>query len=116
MSACVRVAETTLWSREPISADRIPEVAELLFNEVMKHEEFVVGQGRDPALLIRCVDYLKARHAMPPMRDDVTWFRDMFEVLVELAVPNSESSPEDELFFQDIEAGIAACRADYADL
>lgn len=112
-AACYAVATNTMWEQRPVDVDAIQTVA-AKFVEIAKfHEQFVVEQGRDPNLIVRAVRYLDHVHAMPPMRDDTRWFDDMLQVLVELACPNTGASRDQELFYQDIEEGIAQSRADY---
>ena len=112
-AACYEVATNTMWDRRPVDVDSIQAVAAKFFEIAEFHEEFVTGQGRDPNLIIRAVRYLNHVHAMPPMRDDTRWFDDMLQVLVELACPNTGASRDQELFYQDIEQGIAESRANY---
>jgi hypothetical protein len=68
---------------------------------------------RDPNLIVRAVQYLALTHAIPPMRDDTSWFQDMLAVLIELACPNCGATPELEPFFRDVERGIAVSRSDF---
>ena len=97
-AACYQVATNTMWDRRPVDVEAIQTVAAELVKIAEFHEEFVIGQGRDPNLIIRAVGYLNYVHAMPPMRDDTRWFDDMLRVLVELACPNSVGSRELEPF------------------
>jgi hypothetical protein len=112
-AACFEVARTTLWSRRPTDVLAIQSLADTFFARAVEYEEFVSGQERDPNLITRAVEYLGHTHAIPPMRDDASWFGDMLAVLIELACPNcgAESSAED--FYQDIEFGISVSRSDY---
>lgn len=112
-SACYEVATNTMWERRPVDVESIQAVAAKFVKIAEFHEEFVVGQRRDPNLIVRSVRYLNHVHAMPPMRDDTQWFDDMLQVLIELACPNTGASRDQELFYQDIEKGISESRADY---
>jgi hypothetical protein len=114
-AACYEVATNTMWERRPVDVASIEAVAAQFFKIAEENEEFIVGQGRDPNLIVRAVRYLNHAHAMPPMRDDTHWFYDMLQVLIELACPNTGASRELEAFYQDIEEGIAESRADYED-
>jgi len=78
-------------------------------------EEFIQRMDRDPNLVIHVVKYLGSRHGFPPPGDDIRWFQEKFDCLVELACPNCGGTEEDERFFQEIEEGITSCRADYSD-
>lgn len=62
---------------------------------------------RDPNLIIRAVLYLPHTHAIPPMRDDTSWFQDMLAVSVELACPHCGTTADLKAFFGDLEEGIA---------
>ena len=109
--ACYRVARSAMWSRAPTDVERIQEVADSFYQEAVEHEEFVTGQGREPNVILRCVQYLERTHAFPGTRESN--FRDMFQVLIELAVPNTGARAESEQFYRDIEAGLACSRLDY---
>jgi hypothetical protein len=112
-AACHKVAKTTMWAQQPIDAALIEALAERFLKIAEHHEPFIVEQGRDPNLITRAVHYLAYSHAMPPMNDDTNWFSDMLDVLVELACPNSIGSRRLELFYRDIEEGIAESRSHY---
>jgi len=47
------------------------------------------------------------------MRDDTSWFLDMFAVLIELACPNCSGAEDLEPFLRDLEEGMATSRSDY---
>jgi len=96
-----------------MAVDAIAEVAKRFFDIAIEHEEFVVGQERDPNLITRAVAYLAHTHAIPPMRDDTRWFSDMLGVLLELACPNMGVPQEFDRFYKDIEDGIANSRSDF---
>jgi hypothetical protein len=112
-SACHEVAKSTLWEQRPIDAALIEAHAEKLFRIAQGHEEFIIGQGRDPNLIARAVRYLDHAHAIPPMADDERWFSNMLEALIELACPNTVVTKEMETFFSDIEEGISIARSSY---
>ena len=111
-TACYNVARNTLWEQHPVSVEEIEDHADSLYKIVIEYVDFIKDQERDPNILVRAVRYLGHKHAIPPMRDDVRWFSDMLEVLVELVCPNSESTSESVEFFNDIEDGIARSRSE----
>jgi hypothetical protein len=110
---CFDLARTTLWSKRPTDVSTIQLLANRLFTLAIEYEEFVIGQHRDPNLITRAVGYLGHTQAMPPMRDDISWFSDMLAVLIELACPNCGANSAFEEWYRDIEHGIASCRAGY---
>lgn len=111
--ACFHAAQNMLWAKRPVDADQIRAVAHSLYKHALDHEEYVVRVGRDPDIIVRCVEYFAKKHAIPPMHDGIDVFRDMFDALLELAVPNTAGSCESEEFYCDIEMGIAISRSDY---
>jgi len=111
--ACYSIARETMWTREPVDVDRIQAISDSFFKHALDLEKFVADMGRDPNIIVRCAEYLARVHAIPPMRDDTRWFIDMFDALMEVAVPNSGGTRDSERFFQDLEEGIATSRADY---
>jgi hypothetical protein len=112
-TACHEVARATMLEQRPIDASIISSHTERLLGIARENEEFIIGQGRDPNLITRAVRYLAHVHAIPPMRDDLNWFSNMLQALIELACPNTEATCDLETFFRDIEDGIAVARANY---
>jgi len=113
--ACFESAAQVLQKRRPIDVAEIQRLADQYFEVAADPvvEEFILGQERDPNLILQIVNYLGGRHAIPPHGHDNAWFHYMFECLVELACPNCGGTEEDEQFFREIEEGIATSRADY---
>lgn len=111
-TACAVIARNTMWERRPIDVESMNRLASAYERIALEHLEFVVDQDRDPNLIVRAVEYLDV-HAIPPMRDDTDWFRDMLIALVDLSCPNHGGSVEYDEFYKDIEAGIAFSRAEY---
>jgi hypothetical protein len=111
-NACNVIARNTKWDRRPVDVASTDILASAFEQTALGFQEFVLDQGRDPNLIVRTVEYLQV-HAMPPMRDDISWFTDMLTALIELTCPNFSGSPEHEDFYRDIEEGIAQARADY---
>jgi hypothetical protein len=75
------------------------------------HEQFIVEQGRDPNMLTKAVLYLANAHAIPPMHTEITWFENMLDCLVELAVPNSQCGEDAIAFLAEVESGINESRS-----
>lgn len=109
--ACFNLARNTMWERRPVDLAGIQAHADKLFNETEVFVEFVVGQGRDPNMVTRAVIYLDQIHAIPPMKNDVSWFYNMLSAVIELACPNMVTTKETLEIFKDIETGISISRA-----
>jgi hypothetical protein len=112
--ACLEVAKSIAWRDGPVDDILASTFSEILYKEALYHEEFIAGQDRDPNLITRAVSYLAHAHAIPPMRLDISWFRDMLAALIELICPNSAGREEDMQFYQDIEDGLRILREDHA--
>ena len=113
LEACKRVVSQTLWlNPEPqdisdiIDSDQIKRTTLKYFEEALRHVEFIIEQGGDPNLVTRAVLYLSEAHAIPPMEEDITWFKNMLEALIEVACPNSILTKEAAQFLYDMEKGI----------
>lgn len=113
-AACYAVATNTMWEQGPVDVDAIQAVAANFVKIAESHEKFIIEQGRDPNLIVRAVRYLNHVHAMPPMKHDTGWFKEMLQVLIELACPSEEAAGDLETFFSDIEEGISQARATYS--
>lgn len=117
--ACKELVKHTLWQTpEPqdisdiIDTEQIKKTIQKYLEEALRHVEFIVEQKRDPNLITRAVLYLSQAHAIPPMKEDLTWFSNMLEAVIELACPNAIHSKETAQFLYDIEEGIKEIRKD----
>ena len=54
-NACRDVARTTMWDTQPVDVGAIEKLADRFLAIALDHEEFVVGQNRDPNLITRAV-------------------------------------------------------------
>lgn len=121
--ACKKVASQTLWQTpypqdisDIIDSEQINKTIQGYFEEALHHVEFIVEQKRDPNLITRAILYLSQSHAIPPMKEDLTWFNNALEVLIELACPNVMHSKETSQFLYDIEKGIKETRKNINDI
>lgn len=112
-AACYSAARHAMWQREPIDVRQIEALSQAFFKRAAESVEFVIEAKRDPNIVILCVEYLARTHAIPPMINDTRWFGDMFECLLELAVPNCEGDAQSEGFYRDIAQGLSVSRSDY---
>lgn len=80
-------ARNMMWDMWPVGTDRIREIVGSLYKYALEHEEYMVESKRDPNIIVRCVEYSAQIHAIPPMRDDIGCYQDMFQVLLNPAVP-----------------------------
>ena len=117
IKACKKVASQTLWQTpnpiditDIIDSEQIKQTTQKYFEEALRHVEFITEQKRDPNLITRAVLYLSESHAMPPMKEDITWFSNMLEALIELACPNVIHSGKSAEFLYDVEDGIEKIR------
>ncbi|QNA89252.1 hypothetical protein G4G28_13665 [Massilia sp. Dwa41.01b] len=88
------------------SNDIVETFAHKLEEIALGHVDFVVSLGRDPNLVTRAVDYLREAHGLPGRGIDLTWFGQMLDCLVELAVPGTSYSGDALLFLSDVREGI----------
>jgi len=119
LEACKELVKYTLWQTpEPqhisdiIDTEQIKKTTQKYFEEALSHVEFIIEHKRDPNLITRAVLYLSQAHAIPPMKEDLTWFSNMLEAVIELACPNAIHSKETAQFLYDIEEGIKEIRKD----
>ena len=98
-AACYEVARAIRWEKNPVDAVLASAMVEPYYQEAMHHEQFLTEQGYDPNGLTRAVKYLALKHTIPPMAEDIVWFREMLHVLIELACPNQSVDRETDEFF-----------------
>lgn len=105
--ACREFADCVYPGAMEVSSDIVETFACKLEEIALGHVDFVVALGRDPNLVTRAVHYLREAHGLPGRGIDLTWFGQMLECLVELAVPGSTYSSDALLFLSDVREGIA---------
>lgn len=112
-AACQEVAKSTLWQTpEPydicdiIDSDQITRTVEAYVAEARQRAHDLAEEGHDPNIVTRAVVYLAYEHAIPPMKDDVHWFRDTLDVLVRLVSPLSHPNRAAALFMEDLDLAI----------
>lgn len=121
--ACKKVAAQTLWQdpkpsvlSDIIDSDQIKRTIQGYFENALFYEEFLIEQKKDPNLITCAVLYLSEAHAVPLFKEDLTWFKNMLEVLIELVCPNLIYSEEIPQFLYDIEEGIKETRKNINDI
>lgn len=119
LRACQKVVKSSL--RQPskpthindvIDTDQIKRLTKMYFEEALQHVEFIQDQGRDPNMIARAVIYLAESQAIPPMKEDLMWFSNMLQALLELACPNIIITKDAQQFFEDIKSGIEIAKLD----
>lgn len=113
--ACYELARTIRWKDSPVDEVLARAMVERYVREVMRHEQYLVDQDHDPNFLVRAVRYLTVAHVIPPLEGNMEWFRSALDVIIELRCPISRFDEDQELFFREIEEGIAAVRRDYGN-
>lgn len=111
--SCLELARSIVWHKSPVDDVLAKSFAAILLNEAVRHEEFLIGQGRNPNIITFAVSYLAHTHAIPPLGTDLGWFRDGLAVLIELCSPNCRGRSADERLYKEIEHGLMIARGDY---
>ena len=116
-NACFKAARAALWQTphpqdisDIIDTDQIERLSQCFYEIAAWHIETTESLNCDPNLITRAVLYLAYVHAIPPMKEDTRWFKEMLHVLVELACPNITPTEEAAQFLIDIEQGIKIAR------
>lgn len=117
--ACRDVAKVTLWqAAEPfditdiIDSEQIEKAVSAYYREAEQRADELEEAGHDPTIVTRAVLYLADEHALPPMKEDVRWFRESLEVLMRLVQPLSSPTAAHVAFMRDIEAAARRYRED----
>lgn len=106
-SACFEVAQNTKWQRKPQLVSDIQILANKFYAKASERAKEINEIKEDSEIVNRAVWYLSQVHAIPPMKEDVRWFNEMLDALLELALPNTcvaEGKPQQ--FLQDLIRGI----------
>jgi hypothetical protein len=106
-AACFEAAGSAKWERRPQPVEDIQELADKFYERASERAKEIHEINEDSQIVNRAVWYLAQVHAIPPMRDDVTWFHEMLEALLELAIPNTYVAVgKPRAFLKDLLKGI----------
>ena len=99
-AACRRVSEGTIAIADApenlddiVTTQEIEELIEGYVHFATAFAESVELNGGDPNLIVRLVDYMAYRIAIPAFGQDVLWFRNTLGALAELACPGMWGMP-----------------------
>jgi hypothetical protein len=106
--ACFAVARTNHWKSRPVDLALIQQYAEKLFKEAKTQVESAESLGGSIEVVIRAVRYIEQAHAIPPLEDNVAWFADTLQTLMEIVYPNTEVHGEAAEFLVDMQGGISS--------
>jgi hypothetical protein len=113
LEACRIVAKSTLWQApnpqditDIIDVDQIERTVQAYYKEAEWQAEELSASDHDPNFVTRAVLYLAQEHAIPPMKDDLGWFREALAVLVRLISPLSVPDRNMTAFMQDLENAV----------
>lgn len=108
--ACGDVARSVMWDLRPVDTDRIQNLADRFFEEASKRATLIEAPD-DPNAIVRAIWFLNSTYAVPPMKDDASWFGHALELLVQIVYPLSAPDRDVLAFLADLEAGIVRSRA-----
>ncbi|MCU7797059.1 MAG: hypothetical protein KZQ75_08015 [Candidatus Thiodiazotropha sp. (ex Myrtea spinifera)] len=104
--ACLEVARTNMWDNRPVDASPIidyqNEMAEVSI-EALNHFEELGATEQDIA---DAIHYVAQVYALPPIKNNVQWFRDTLFTILEPAFPNGGVADEAERFARKLIQGI----------
>ena len=115
-SACLEVAKINMWDNKPVDAKPISDFQEeiaAIGMEALEHYRDLGAKERD---ISDAIHYVALFYALPPIRNDSGWLREVLHTILDLAFPNIdleanvEMDEEEEVvrFARKLIAGIAA--------
>jgi hypothetical protein len=110
--ACFDLARSTKWAMRPVDTSEIKDLSKRFISVVLEEEDAGRELGITIPLLTRAVHYLRQAHAIPPMGEDVTWFKDMLRAILEIACPNVSLEGQGRQFLCDLLVGIGSFLVD----
>lgn len=106
-AACFEAARSAKWKHKPQPVENIQELADKFYEIAAEKAKEIHETDEDSQIVNRAVWYLAQVHAIPPMRDDLRWFHEMLEALLEVALPNTYvAAGKPQAFLQDLLKGI----------
>ncbi len=110
MQACFELARINKRSPRPVDTKEITKLAERYHAVSLSFLSEVLRI--DVKLLIRAVTYLTQAHGAPRDGDDIAWFKDKLEAVLEVARPYAILDEDGRAFLQDIRVGLDMSYAD----
>jgi len=105
-NACMKVARTNMWDNKPSDTSPMLEYQVQLTQigiEALEHFKELGATEQDVADAIHYIDQV---YAMPPIKDNVTWFKEVLFTILEPAFPNGGISDEATRFANRLIAGL----------
>ena len=100
-------ARSAKWERKPQPVKDIQALSDNFYEIAVTRAKEINEIDEDSEIINRAVWYLAQVHAIPPMKDDVRWFQEMLDALLELALPNTYVAVgKPQAFLQDLLKGI----------
>ena len=87
-SACLEVAKINMWDNKPADAKPIGDFQEKITEigiEALEHYRDLDANEQD---ISDAIHYIAQWYALPPIRDDSRWFKEVLSTLLDLAFPN----------------------------
>ena len=106
--ACFALARITHWKTEPVAVSQIESFAQKLLAEALSQVASIETLGGSEEQVVRAVRYIEQAHAIPPIGDNIDWFRDTLQALMEIVFPNTELDGAALDFLFDLQSGITS--------
>jgi len=105
-NACMKVARTNMWDNKPSDTSPMLEYQEkltLIGIEALAHFNDLGATEQDVADAIHYIDQV---YAMPPIKNNIVWFKETLFTILEPAFPNGGVSDEAAKFANRLITGL----------
>ncbi|MCK4950498.1 MAG: hypothetical protein KAS48_01675 [Gammaproteobacteria bacterium] len=105
-NACIEVARINMWDNKPVDATPMIEYQEKMLGVGIEALEHFRELGATEQDIADAIHYVAQVYALPPIRDDLMWFKDTLFTILEPAFPNSGVSDKAARFALKLIAGL----------
>lgn len=105
-NACMSVARTNMWANKPSDTSPIINYQEQLVKISLNALEEFKELGAKEQDISDAIHYIEQVHALPPIGNNVDWFKERLFTLLEIAFTDSGISDEAARFANKIISGL----------
>jgi len=104
--ACIEVARTNMWDNKPVDATPIIEFQDNILSVGIEALEHYQDLGATEQDIADAIHYVAQVYALPPIRNNVMWFKETLFTILEPAFPNGGVSDEAARFANRLITGL----------
>lgn len=105
-NACLEVARTNMWDNKPVDTDPMISFQRQMSKVGAEALEHFASLGATEQDISDAIHYIAQVFALPPIRDNLDWFKEVLFTILEIAFPNGGVSDEAARFAAKLIVGL----------